>query len=594
MNRLALLFLLAASTAAAAQDVFVPPVPKGIVREGKTRSAKRLIPFPAENEPWIRVRTPRFELISSANEERTRAIASDLETLAAALQATSARFQSASAPTKIFVFADRRESQPYFDLLVHEKTKLSGLYVRHGGGGTMFIDAARRGFERTAMHELVHDLLRQSQVTPPLWVEEGLAEYFANAEIRGSTALAGRRIDAHVALLAKKPARTVEEMFAVRAESAEATSPSFYAQSWAAVDWLMSLDPKAFYAFVHDLEEGVEPLVALKARFDKTREDLVDALQAPRRFNAQVKLDIPPVDVKIAVAAVDRADLLFELGRFLTYVAGAETEAERHFAEALRVQPRHAPTLARLGRFEEALAAAPNDPEIHLGYAETLLGSALGDFAGIFEPEEGDLARFRQARKSAERAMELGGDEGRARAAIGVSMIVEDDPLPAIRQLERARELSPSRMDVALNLYALYLEAGDQAKADALFEAAFANAREKQIVFAARNIRVQAETNRANELTKEGRLEEAAVVVRGLAGSITDPAGRRELEQQAAQLESIATVNRHIALYNDAVAAANVGKNREARKILDELLKVATDEQVVRDAQRLRRKVAER
>ena len=594
VKRSIILVLFAASTAAAAEDVYVPPVLKGIAREGKTRTAKRPIPFPAENEPWIRVRTPRFELVSSATEERTRGIAADLETLAAALKQTSARFQSASVPTTVFVFADRRESQPYFDLLVFEQTKLTGLFVRHSGGGTMFIDAARRGFERTAMHELVHDLLRQSQVSPPLWVEEGMAEYFANADIRGSQALAGRRIEAHLQQLTKKPTRTLEDMFAVRAESVEATSPYFYAQSWAAVDWLMSLDPKAFYAFVHDLEDGVEPLVALETHFKKSREEFASALRTPRTFYRQVKIDIPPVNVKIDVTKVERADLLFELGRFLTYVAGAETEAERHMAEALRVNPQHARTLARLGRFEDALAVAPDDPDIHLGHAETLLGSALGDFAGIFEPEENDVERFREARASAERALELGGDEGRARAAIGVSLIVETDPLPAIAQLERARELSPSRMDVALNLYSLYLDAGQQAKADALFDAAFENARDKQIVFAARNIRVQSETERANELAREGKLEEAAVIVRGLAGATSDPMGRRELEQQAAQLDSIATVNRHISLYNKAVAAANAGKNREARKILDELLEVATDEQVVRDAQRLRRKVGER
>jgi len=580
---------------AAAQDVFVPPVPKGIAREGKVRKAKQPIPFPDEKETWIRVRTPRFDLISSASEARTRQIASDFETLAAALKQTSARFQSARVPTTVFVFADRRESQPYFDLLVGEKTLLTGLYVRHSGGGTMFVDASRRSFEKTAMHELVHDLLRQSDVMPPLWMEEGLADYFSNAEIRGDAVVAGLRIEGHVQMLVKKPGRTLEEMFAVRAESPEASSPYFYAQSWAAVDWLMQLDARAVYAYLRDLEDGADPLAALQTHFHKTREDFVEALRSPRRHAGRtVRIETPPLELKIDAGTVTRPELLYQLGSFLTHVSGAESEAGRHFAEALRLDPKHAPTLAAVGRLEEALSAAPNDPAIHLLYAETLLGSAIGDFAGIFEPEETDVEKFRTARTLAGRALELGADEGRARAVIAVSMIVEPDLPATIAALERAREAAPSRADVALHLYALYLDTGERAKADALFAAAFENSRDQQIVFAARNIRVQAETDRANELAGEGRLDEAATVVRGLAANVTDAAGRRELEQQAAQLEKLAAVNRHISRYNEAVAAANAGRTGEARKILDELLQVATDEQVVRDAQRLRRKVGER
>ena len=93
---------------------------------------------------------------------------------------------------------------------------------------------------------------------------------------------------------------------------------------------------------------------------------------------------------------------------------------------------------------------------------------------------------------------------------------------------------------------------------------------------------------------KAGQLDAAAKIVRELAAATADSVGRRDLEQQAARLESTAAVNRHIRMYNEAVSYANTGKNREAVHVLDELLLVATDPLVVRDARRLREEVGKR
>ncbi|HEV3485911.1 MAG TPA: hypothetical protein VG106_10925, partial [Vicinamibacterales bacterium] len=268
------------ATSAVAQDVYVPPVPIGIKgEEAKTRTPKRPIPFPAEDEPWIRVRSPHFDIISSASEAQTRTIADQLETLASALT----RFEQNAAPATIFVFAKRRESQPYFDLLIgREKTTVTGMYVRHDGGGTMFVDAAQRRFERTALHELIHDLLRQSDIAPPLWLEEGLAEYFGNAELRRNGIVAGGSIPEHVALLGRIERMPLEQLFAVKAESETATLPMFYAQSWAAVDWLMHLDRTRIWPFLQDLERGVATADALRTHYGKSLDEMEKAIRGRR------------------------------------------------------------------------------------------------------------------------------------------------------------------------------------------------------------------------------------------------------------------------------------------------------------------------
>ncbi len=262
----------------------------------------------------------------------------------------------------------------------------------------------------------------------------------------------------------------------------------------------------------------------------------------------------------------------------------------------MRLEPKLARTLAAVGELEAAVAAAPNDPDVHLLYAETLLTTAIGPFAGIFEPAAGDREKFRKARALAERALALGGDEGLARGILGTTYLVEKNEglTPGIVELERARALIPQRMDFALNLYSMYLRRGDRVKADALFAAAFENARDKQTIFAARNALVVSETTRANALATSGKLDEAAAIIRTLAATMTDPNGRREMEEHAAKLEATSQVNTHILQYNDAITLANRGKNRDAIKLLDELLKVATDSSVIHDATKLRAELKKR
>lgn len=578
---LSIVFALVAFSAIA-QDVYTPPVPIGILRDGKAHTAKRPIIFPDAQEVWTRTRTPHFDVISSATDDRTRAIAVGLETLGSAVTEL-APVAHASRAT-VFVFSNRNESQPYFDLLLgRENSSATGMYVRHHDGGTMFIDGSRaRRIERTALHELVHDLLRQNDLAPPLWLEEGLAEYYGNADVQQDRVVAGLAIPEHQALLRRKVPMSANELFAVTIESDAAAAPAFYAQSWAAVSWLMRSGADRFWPFLTDVSRGTSVDDALAKHYGKSAKD-IRFTDSPKR----VVLPAPQSSDTPVASPFDRADVLYELGRFLSHVDGSEQDADRHFHEALKVNPKHARSLAALGDYEAAVAADPNDAEVQLTFAESLLGNAIGDFAGVFEPQPGDAERFRRARTHAEHALSIHGDEGRARADLGATYLAETDVTEGIAQLERARELAPQRSDVALNLYAMLLRKGERAKADALFAAELAHPRDKQVAFAARNVLLLSETARANALAQSGKLDEAAGVVRALAAETLDDDARRDLEQQAAELENTAAVNRHIQRYNEAIALSNTGKVKDALKILDALLAEATDPAVLRDAKRL-------
>jgi tetratricopeptide (TPR) repeat protein len=628
MPRLLAAVLALCATPALAQAVdatkppagFVPPVLKGVKGNGVPRHAEGPIPFPDAREEWIAARSRHFTFVSSAGERRTREMAANLETLAAALSRLSPRFTAAAAPTRVIVFSRRRESQPYFDMLLNrEHSTVTGVFVSQRGGGAMIINdsAGLPSSERTPYHELVHYLIANGEARPPLWLEEGLAEYFANAELRSKAIYAGAPVHAHILALQRR-FMPLEQLFAVERESDAYNLPDgqtlFYAESWAVVDWLFRNGGKeraAFYAFLADLEHGVAPAVALRERYHSSPEEVRASIAAyvPGSSNWwNLRIAVPDTDTTVTTAPLSRAALLYELGRFLAGIEGMAPEAERHFRAALDADPRHARSLAALAvlragdrrdaeaapLFDQALAADPKDADIALDYAESLLGTEIGALAGSTEIAASDVPRFRQARALAQRALDLGGDRPRALAIAGTSYLIESDAglAPALAALEEAHALAPGRTDIAVHLFEVYRRLGDRAKAGALFAQLDAK-KIPQVAYATRAIMLRVGMARANALLKDQKLVEASAVMRELAAeSSADADSAADLERQAREIDRVAQQNREIGMYNQAIRALNGHDYGAARRTIDELLATARDPGVIADARKLRDQLA--
>ena len=601
MRHLLVVLSLAAATAAAQ---YVPPVPKGI-GGGRTLQA-RPIRLPSENQKWVRVESPGFTIISAASESRTRDVASNLETLMAALGSIDRRFATPGNRTRVLFFARRADSQPYFDLLLNQhKASSPGMFVSTSSGeGTMIIDGTRSLMERTVFHELVHKLLDAGGARLPLWLEEGIAEYFSSTEIRGAAISIGLPVREHQSQLRNRALIPLPEVFAMTYESPLATQTLFYAQAWGVVDWMIRNSRPGFYRFVADVEAGMSAADAIRKNFNVN----VDAVE-----RGIVHHHAPPPSLSlrnenesaITATPLTRADVLYELGRFLGSMEVSRPDGERHLRAAIEADPAHARAIAELGTlrardkkyeeampfFEKAIAADPNDPQIHVAFAETLLQNELGTFAGTTEPGPDAQVRARRARQLARKALELRGDVARAKAAIGTSYLVETDTAPGIAALEEALRLAPVRTDVALNLYALLVRSGDLKRAEALFEERFARARDAQIQFAAKSVFVRERLTLANSLIKAQKIDEAMALLDELMRVTPDEVARFELAEQKRSLAKVAEVNRHILMYNEAVAQLNKGQRTKARATIKALLEVATDPDVIRDAQALEKKL---
>lgn len=337
---LALSLLLAASPLAG--QVRNGPLTRGPTRSGpapwmnpppRMPQAERLgqpitpgpVPLPSPHHSWIRLETQNFTIFSSAGARTTRRIALDLERLTTLLLSMSPHFRIPAARTRVFLFGDSRDVRPYLDVARGMRADAAGVTLRHPDGSTILVDCtARGGGDLTPRHELVHDLVRNHERPLPLWLEEGLAEYYSSA---------GLPVQEHISRVRLARLRLpLEELFAIRADSPRAATWDFYAESWAAVAALLTRDRSAFQAFVASLGAGMPVDAALREHYAFTPQDLQNAM---RRTGKPARSVLSSgVDLAVAPVPVDYPELVFELGEFLLRLPGRIADAEQHFREA--------------------------------------------------------------------------------------------------------------------------------------------------------------------------------------------------------------------------------------------------------------------
>jgi tetratricopeptide (TPR) repeat protein len=453
------------------------------------------IPLPPANIEWMRAETQHFVVISAVGEHGTRALAHDLEKLTTLLSGTSDYFQAPAQRTRVFLFASRRNVQPYFDAIRGGRVDASGITVRHPKGSTILIDtSARDGGTLTPRHEIVHDLLFRIGRPLPLWIEEGLAEYYSNA---------GLPIREHISRMRGRLRMPLEQMYSAGSDDARAWTFDYYAQSWATVATLMRRDPRAFFAFLRDIDDGVDTAAAISTHYRMTPRELEYAMRKVGTPALSVLLAAAPIEFE--VKPIPRGELLSELGELLSRVRGREADAERHFRAALE--------------------AAPENAACHLAYAELLLAV----------PNRAVDARVQaQAALDADRAFET-----RANGIVGLSYLAANDAATARQYLERACEAAPENLDFTFPLFSIYVDAGERELADRIFDRIAETPRGND----ARRRLLDSDVARADALAREGRLIEAAKILRDLAPKMPQKT-RANLEGQAVRLESIAAGGR--------------------------------------------------
>ncbi len=566
---------------------------------GPIAAAARDLPSP--KGPWIELRTADFTLYSNAGERRAREIGENLERLRDALgQLAPGLVLSSPVPTSIFVFKDDFSFQPYALTYNSKLVDKGGYFLRRQLGNyvAMAINADERGQERELFcHEYIHYLLRNNLATLPLWLHEGLAEYYSTLEVHQGEARVGLPPPQHVQWLRQHALIPLNTLFAVDERSPEydvrPRSGGFSAESWLLVHYLLSGSPdrRGKAAELLRLARAGTPPDRLFAAAFGADPAVLEAELRPYVKNYQfysTRLPLrPQASPAMSVRPMSWPETLSRLGDLLGNLADDHLAlAAEHFRAALAAQPAPAAqalALAGLGQlaeragkaeearafYERAAPLAPADPTVQYLLARSLLAGP-----------DPDADSLRRARAVLQKVVATSPDFGEAWASLGDTYEAEENlGAEAVTALEAAHRLLPERMDVAHNLALAYARTGQGQKAGELIEHVLVpgGASAEEIANAREALSMDEGQRRAEELIDGERTDEAGALLQALNAKTASPARREAIARRLAEIRSRQSFNLFVERYNQALELANQGDAKGAAAILEPLLSTTLD-----------------
>ncbi|HSF44196.1 MAG TPA: tetratricopeptide repeat protein, partial [Thermoanaerobaculia bacterium] len=523
-------------------------------------------------EEWIELKTANFTLYSNAGRVNTERIGTNLERLRSALKLLTPDLSLSSPyPTSIFVFKNASALEPYQRIYNGKPQKAGGYFMSRSYGNYVAINGDPRGDEMANIHhEYLHYVIRNNYASLPLWLNEGLAEYYSTFEVSGNEAKIGLPHPHHIVWLRKNALIPLPTLLSIDEQSPEYNeeSPrgSFYAQSWALVHYLLAGNPERRLQAV----EYLRLIQTGSSREEAFRKTFGDPAALERELRAYIQGYVfnfsrapvePGTNLTVEARPMAWHDVLYRLGNLLVNV-GAEHEkaAAEHFRAALEAQPDHGPALSGLGEIEER---AGRRREAH-AYYERAAQLTPGDFLIQYLYGE-NLLELDQSRESREKAraaltrvVALQPDFGEAWARLGYSYNGQEAlPPEAIQALETAFRLLPSRMDVTHNLAIAYAQNGQRDKALKLIDRMAAAKAEAQYVENAREALLSDTHRRAEVLIGQQKVEEAIPLLEEVRDKTARPDRRAEIERRIADVREVLDFNRFADRYNEAVRLAN-------------------------------------
>jgi tetratricopeptide (TPR) repeat protein len=378
----------------------------------------------AKHETWFAARSPNFIVVCNAGEKQARKTAIRFEQIRAVFRRELELASKHQSPV-ITILAVKDEDSM--------KTLLPEYWVKgHAHPAGIFLDNMSQYFAaiqldapgsnpyNTIYHEYFHSLTAPYYPNLPVWVSEGLAEFYGNTQIGDSEVGMGRPDPDLIGELKQGGLMPLDVLFKVDHNSPYYNEQNkisvFYAESWALTHYLMVGDKTAhrasLQAYVNAMTKGAtEEQAAAQAFGDLKKLQVALFLYIGNSAFYYIKAPPPP---EIAAADLQVHEL-----------SEAEVDAYRGGFAAVRGNTQEAiPILEQAVKLDPKLALGYQ----YLGFAEfqnKKHAEALADFTRAIELNpKNALTRFLRAYLDSRQGGAVGNDEqmeADLRAAIAVS-----------------------------------------------------------------------------------------------------------------------------------------------------------------------------
>jgi TonB family protein len=373
-------------------------------------AAQRLFSGP-KPQTWIELRSPNFTIVTNDNENQARHLAYQFEMVRAVFR-------------EFFGISGSSKDQPVIIIAAKDedtlKTLLPEYWAKKGSAhpaGIYFgsleknyialrldVSMNQSAYEpyEIVYHEYVHHLTRRLRSVMPLWLVEGLAEFYGNIRIERKNVYVGAPSSSRLMVLRQNPPLPLSTLFDVNATSPyyheEDKASIFYAESWALTHYLITRDWREKTHRVNDLIDLLGQNVPEAEAVRRTIGDPAALEAALSQYIRNVtftamSLDAPKIDESdFGILSISDAESLAVRADFMV--------RDRHYAEAqqmleesLKLDPKLAAAYESMGFlcsqqgktaeagkwYSEAIALNSQSYSANYYYAANLLTGRLDD-----------------------------------------------------------------------------------------------------------------------------------------------------------------------------------------------------------------------
>ena len=365
-----------------------------------------LLATPAHaKDTWINLTTKNFNIISNADEGRTRKLALKLEQFHFAFSKIFNLPLERSIKTTVMVFKNEFSFNPYKTLYNGKPANVAG-YFQGGEDENLIVMDISANQERpmsVIYHEYTHLLTSNTPRDWPVWLKEGLAELYSSFEVFNGMVLLGLPISRHVVLLRQKTLIPLKDLLSVgRGSSLYNESERqgiFYAESWALCHYMMIGDSNAREAQMVEyttlINQGIASDEAFTRAFKSSTAEVENLLKNYIRRNTYTantyKLPSIEGEKDFSVNPISEAELQYYLGNLLARTNRVD-EAEVLLKRAKEMDPQLAGPYEGLGfvavrrnrfgealeHFKQAVIRGSKNHLAHYYYADALLRQIIG------------------------------------------------------------------------------------------------------------------------------------------------------------------------------------------------------------------------
>ncbi len=554
-----------------------------------------------------------LSVFSQVSDGKTREVVEDVARFRAVLARLGVGTGASPVPLRLYLFESNRAYDP-FKPPAMEKASTGGHFQVSPFGHLMALNVyPNRGSSLPLVyHEYVHEYLHTYYAGLPLWMDEGLAEFYGTFRIEDGEARLGLPQADEIRWLRAHSFIPLSRLFAIDHQSPEYLEgddrSTFYAESWLLLHYLMVGVPDGgarVGSFRAALAGGAPVDKAFHDSFEMSFAELEGKLRGYLSARVLSYLRMPLADLP-TVPPIALADLPPE--QALTRLAALQLRAGD--AAGLRSAAQLVADAQRLdANFGDAVVmrAALAEQDGREAEARALFDRAaslsLVDPAGWFvigrslaarsEAEPGDAAAAdrERARAALQKALDAFPNYAEAQALYGLTYLRSSPvrPAEAIPYLEKAARALPGRADLKRLLAQAQAAAGqfEGAKAtlgnlpgDGVAAAAVAREERREAI---------------NDALTAGRVDDGIRLLREAAAAESDPRYKQFLSEQLAKLEARVAEQRalqakeqaEIDTFNQAIAAANASRYAQARDMLRQLLSTAQSPNVREAAKKM-------